>query len=199
MTSLNNALEENESELLLPSVSKNEQRVPILNSDSPQSQSNIVCLASSPSSTGSQLNCRICLMPVESQHIKNYCLCSGSIGIYHKNCQLKWLVLSNKEECEVCNYKFNFKKEYGINYNLICSISLTLGIIGLIVGLIFYTIKGQIILILCLFSSLAILVCVNILKTGDLYKLKNIDLLELELEEIQHELQHYNSEIDLNV
>ena len=75
MTSLNNVLEENDSETstLLRS-----------GEDSINSPSNSICLTSSPSSTGSQLNCRICLMPVEPHHIKKYCLCSGTVGVYHK-------------------------------------------------------------------------------------------------------------------
>ena len=194
MTSLNNALEESESASLLPSPPINERGQFISTS---QSQSNSICLTSSPSSTGSQLNCRICLMPVEPQHIKNYCLCSGSTGVYHKSCQLKWLVISNKEHCEVCKYKFNFKKEYGINYRFILSISFTLGLIGLFIGLVVYTLKEQIILILGLFSSLAIVTCVNIFKTSEFYKLKKIDLLEIDSNE--NEMRQYSSESSLNV
>ena len=184
MTSLNDALQENDSVTDTARLLSSTRNLS-------HSQSNSICLTSSPSSTGSQLTCRICLMPVEPHHIKNYCLCSGSIGVYHKSCQLKWLIISNKEHCEVCNYHFNFKKEYGINYKFICSISFTLGIIGLFIGLVVYTLKEQIILILGLFSSLAIVTCINIFKTSELYKLKKIDLLE-----IHHNHNHEDEDED---
>ena len=197
MTSLNNTLDENDSETTLLLSSNGEQNQPIVRASySSNSQSNSICLTSSPSSTSSQLNCRICLMPVEPQHIKNYCLCSGSTGVYHKSCQLKWLVISNKETCEVCNYAFNFKKEYCINYKFICSVSFTLGIIGIFIGLVIYSFKEQIILILGLFISLAIVTCVNIFKTSELYKLKKIDLLEIDQ---NHNELRQNSENSLNV
>lgn len=184
MTSLNNALDENDSEtaLLLRSSGEISQTIvtgSYLSNSNSNSLLNDICLTSSPSSTSSQLNCRICLMSVEPQHIKNYCLCSGSTGVYHKSCQLKWLVISNKDKCEVCNYAFNLKKDYGINYTFILSFSFTLGIIGIFIGFVVYIFKVQIILILGLFSSLAIVTCVNIFKTSELYKLKKIDLLEI--------------------
>ena len=195
MTSLNNVLEDNDSETAALLRSGQESNISVL--PSINSPSNSICLTSSLSSTSSQLNCRICLMPVEPHHIKNYCLCTGTVGVYHKSCQLKWLIISNKDSCEVCNYKFNFKKEYRINYKFICSISFTLTIIGLFIGLVVYTYKEQIILILGLFSSLAIVTCINIFKASEIYKLKKIDLLEIE--EVNAELTPYNSESSLTV
>ena len=140
MTSLKKKLQKNSSDTSLLLELNEESNNRRDNSDYHDSEQNINSLSnsinftSSPSSTGSQIYCRICLMPIEPRHIKNYCLCRGTTGVYHKSCQLKWLIISNKEHCEVCNYHFNFKKEYGINYKFICSISFTLGIIGLFIG-----------------------------------------------------------------
>ena len=143
---------------------------------------NSINLTYSPSSNGSNLYCRICLMPVEPCHIKNYCLCSGSTGVYHKSCQLKWLIISNKDKCEVCNYTFNFKKEYGINYKFVFYVIFTFTIIGVFIFYVIFTFKQQIMLIMGLFTSLLIITCFNIFRTSEFYKLKKIDLIEIENE-----------------
>jgi len=62
---------------------------------------------SSHSSISSGHGCRICTEPVDNE-IK-FCKCSGYVAIVHKECLLKWLSISNKDHCEICNYKFNLK------------------------------------------------------------------------------------------
>ena len=72
------------------------------------------------SSTTSYQSCRICLMPVEPNELKNYCLYTGSTGVYHKHCQLEWIRVSEKTSCEICNNEFNLKPIYNLNCVYIC-------------------------------------------------------------------------------
>jgi len=59
------------------------------------------------SSISSEYGCRICTEPVDNE--MNFCKCSGYVAIVHKECLLKWLYISKKDHCEICNYKFNLK------------------------------------------------------------------------------------------
>ena len=56
--------------------------------------------------------CRICTEPVENE--MQFCKCSGYVAIIHKECLLKWLSMSNKTHCEICNHKFDLhiSKQY---------------------------------------------------------------------------------------
>ena len=56
--------------------------------------------------------CRICTEPVENEMY--FCKCSGYVAIIHKECLLKWLSMSNKTQCEICNHKFDLhiSKQY---------------------------------------------------------------------------------------
>jgi hypothetical protein len=59
------------------------------------------------SSISSEYGCRICTEPVDNK--MKFCKCLGYVAIVHKECLIKWLSISKKDHCEICNYKFNLK------------------------------------------------------------------------------------------
>lgn len=48
------------------------------------------------------MTCRICLEPGGQA----FCKCKGSSGLVHHACLKKWLQVSHRETCEICQYKF---------------------------------------------------------------------------------------------
>ena len=60
--------------------------------------------------------CRVCRCPAESgRPLRSPCKCSGSIQLCHEDCLNQWLRHSNKDRCEVCSHKFEFKAVYAEN------------------------------------------------------------------------------------
>lgn len=53
-------------------------------------------------SHSSNIACRICMEPGGER----FCNCKGSTGYVHRHCLTKWLKVSNRDECEICNYTF---------------------------------------------------------------------------------------------
>ena len=40
------------------------------------------------------------------------CKCSGSTGHVHRACLLKWLYISKRTDCEICNFRYIYHDEY---------------------------------------------------------------------------------------
>ena len=138
----------------------------------------------SPSSTTSYQSCRICLMPVEPNELKNYCLCTGSTGVYHKHCQLEWIRVSEKTSCEICNNEFNLKPIYNLNCVYICM--LIFGLIwigGFIVLLLFENVIHSTLIMGMTPLFIVVLSLLNFCNKKNTCKIKKYDLLEIDLEQ----------------
>lgn len=68
---------------------------------------------STPSSTCSDRQCRICLLCHETKRapLISACRCSGTVGYVHKNCLVRWIDVSSRKicsapRCEICNFKY---------------------------------------------------------------------------------------------
>lgn len=51
------------------------------------------------------MTCRICL---EEGDLIQPCNCMGTTAYVHEDCLVKWLSISNRTECEICRYKYEF-------------------------------------------------------------------------------------------
>lgn len=53
--------------------------------------------------------CRVCRSEGSSDKpLYHPCICTGSIKYIHQDCLVQWLKYSEKEYCELCNYRFSF-------------------------------------------------------------------------------------------
>ena len=140
--------------------------------------------SSSPSSTTSYQSCRICLMPVEPDEIKNYCLCTGSTGVYHKQCQLEWITVSDKTSCEICNHDFNLKTIYKLNFGYIFMVFFGLLFLGAFIVLLLYENVIHSTLIMGLSPLFVVVLSIlNFCNKKKTCRIKKYELLELELEQ----------------
>jgi len=55
--------------------------------------------------------CRICYNGDGKEHLLQPCDCSGTMGLIHKTCLEKWLSQSNKNQCEICNFNYDVKRD----------------------------------------------------------------------------------------
>lgn len=51
--------------------------------------------------------CRICL----EEGGKAYCKCSGTSGLVHEECLLKWINMDGRHQCEICKHTFEFEEK----------------------------------------------------------------------------------------
>ena len=51
------------------------------------------------------MTCRICL---EEGDLIQPCLCTGTTAHVHEECLIKWLAISNRTDCEICKYEYEF-------------------------------------------------------------------------------------------
>lgn len=51
------------------------------------------------------MTCRICL---EEGDLIQPCHCTGTTAHVHEECLLKWLAVSNRTNCEICHYEYEF-------------------------------------------------------------------------------------------
>lgn len=51
------------------------------------------------------MTCRICL---EEGDLIQPCNCAGTTAHVHEECLVKWLATSNRTDCEICKYKYEF-------------------------------------------------------------------------------------------
>ena len=51
------------------------------------------------------MTCRICL---EDGDLIQPCLCAGTAAHVHEECLIKWLAISNRTDCEICKYEYDF-------------------------------------------------------------------------------------------
>uniref|UniRef100_A0A914HYH1 RING-CH-type domain-containing protein n=1 Tax=Globodera rostochiensis TaxID=31243 RepID=A0A914HYH1_GLORO len=59
--------------------------------------------------------CRICYSgeesgPNEGEPLISPCHCKGTMGLYHRTCLNKWLVVSQRTHCEICQFNFQIKR-----------------------------------------------------------------------------------------
>ncbi|CAK5013605.1 unnamed protein product [Meloidogyne enterolobii] len=59
--------------------------------------------------------CRICYStensgPKTGEPLISPCHCKGTMGLYHRTCLGKWLAVSNKTCCEICQFPFQIKR-----------------------------------------------------------------------------------------
>ena len=60
--------------------------------------------------------CRVCrCRGTPSNPLRHPCKCKGSVKWIHEECLGEWLKRSKKYECELCGYKYSFKKEYTVD------------------------------------------------------------------------------------
>lgn len=60
--------------------------------------------------------CRVCRCKgTPTNPLRHPCKCKGSVKWIHEECLGEWLKHSRKYECELCGYKYSFKKEYTTN------------------------------------------------------------------------------------
>jgi E3 ubiquitin-protein ligase DOA10 len=137
---------------------------------------------SSYNSSQSENLCRICLMSVDENRIKTYCLCDGSTKIIHKHCLLRWILEGKRETCEICNYKFKIIKNFKFNWVQVISF-----------GFIFIGVSAVCIFILTKYNTHNTLLVVLLIvfmgiswyyfkSSTELYVLKSLDIIEIESE-----------------
>lgn len=51
------------------------------------------------------MTCRICL---EEGDLIQPCYCSGTTAYVHEKCLMKWLSTSNRSDCEICKYEYEY-------------------------------------------------------------------------------------------
>lgn len=57
--------------------------------------------------------CRVCRCKGTLENpLRHPCKCKGSVKWIHEECLGEWLKHSRKYECELCGYKYAFRKEY---------------------------------------------------------------------------------------
>ena len=54
--------------------------------------------------------CRICFSGKSKGRLLSICNCKGSLGLVHKECELKWLQIKNTDKCELCDTKLNVER-----------------------------------------------------------------------------------------
>ncbi|CAJ0594446.1 unnamed protein product [Cylicocyclus nassatus] len=59
---------------------------------------------SEPSSSLERRACRICQS--ESGEMVRPCACAGTMGDIHERCLSRWVAMSNKDQCEICQEKY---------------------------------------------------------------------------------------------
>tara|TARA_B100001093_G_C26803937_1_gene1004659 strand:- start:744 stop:1295 length:552 start_codon:yes stop_codon:yes gene_type:complete len=129
------------------------------------------------SSNTSEILCRICLCPLESD-VKYYCNCEGSTGIVHKHCLLKWLFESARTSCEICNYEFEIIKEYKFNRRIAYLFICILFWIGAFCAFMVLQYNEHYLLILTILCVVGFASIVYIKNTNDCYVLKSLDIKE---------------------
>ena len=59
-----------------------------------------------------ELECRICRCGSEAGVLYHPCRCSGSVMHVHQACLQRWLQMSGKTKCELCNFTFEWTQQY---------------------------------------------------------------------------------------
>lgn len=89
------------------------------------------------------MTCRICL---DDGELIQPCNCTGTTAHVHEECLLKWLVISNRRDCEICKFEYDIIE---MEENVVCTANvfsvkldvtaavLSVGIVGhfLIIGI----------------------------------------------------------------
>ena len=63
------------------------------------------------------MTCRICLEPGG----QTFCRCKGTAGNVHQECLLKWLEVSRRDHCEICNYTFQRQNKCVVKPTCTCT------------------------------------------------------------------------------
>lgn len=124
-----------------------------------------------------QNKCRICFNEICDEEIVQYCACRGDIGMVHEECLMKWLIIRNIDECEICKEKFNLKKEYNINPRLIYILVILLLWIGLLLLNIFDKFTKFSIFILIFIMLIILTNIMNFYILKNMYLVKSIKLM----------------------
>lgn len=70
--------------------------------------------------------CRICYEPVD---LITVCKCDGTLKFVHRDCIVKWIDISKRKTCELCNAHYKIKisdpKKYDIVFPAIVYASIT--------------------------------------------------------------------------
>ena len=142
------------------------------------------------SSISSGHGCRICTEPVEDE--MNFCRCTGYTAIVHKECLLKWLLISNKTQCEICNQKFNLhvSKEY-IWRNILCMSAFILVTTSAYLYTFLFT-KNNDVSIYILSGLTTVLLVVSAVRNNKQLFLKTI----IDIEEYYEQIESDNSSIN---
>lgn len=65
----------------------------------------------------SRPSCRICLKGEDKKNVLiRVCKCENLFELVHSKCIENWIQLTNNEFCDICKYKFKFKK-YSMGYS----------------------------------------------------------------------------------
>ena len=64
------------------------------------------------------MTCRICLE--EEGDMIQPCNCRGSLANVHPDCLVRWLNISHKTECEICNFKYAYEERQEIPQRVYC-------------------------------------------------------------------------------
>ena len=92
--------------------------------------------------------CRICYDCNDSNHNKLIfpCKCKGTIKWVHEKCLIKWIHISNQNNCPQCKYKYNiYKKQHPL---IFIKNSTTIKIASLVTCICLWYLSGKICLLL---------------------------------------------------
>lgn len=124
-----------------------------------------------------QHKCRICFNEIYDEEIVQYCACRGDVGMVHEECLMKWLIIRNIEECEICKEKFNLKKKYNMNPRLRYVVVISLLWIGLLLLNIFERFTKFSIFILIFIMLIILTNVINFYILKNVYLVKSIKLM----------------------
>lgn len=54
------------------------------------------------------MTCRICL---DEGDLIQPCNCTGTTAYVHEECLIKWLAISNRTDCEICKFEYEFEEK----------------------------------------------------------------------------------------
>ena len=101
-----------------------------------------------------QIVCRICYSNESKETLANWCNCSGTMGLMHKSCLERWLLVSNSKKCEICNYQFDIRFEIvKPTFKQVINLCLTIHLIFL---LLYYNNYKVVISTQCVFPRLGV-------------------------------------------
>ncbi len=53
------------------------------------------------------MTCRICYDEDDIENLLQPCHCSGTTAHVHNECLVKWLIVSNRTDCEICHFEYD--------------------------------------------------------------------------------------------